>query len=183
MPEQELDLLKLSACLMTQTGTGAPQIVRGNAIHTAFRGPGFYDAPDDFRTEAARSNAAGLVNRPRDWAGRDTRGCQPVVHGKLDPCRDRHCSNVTTLAGEVCDYPMLFPLLEVLDGEPSYLCPPEAATQENRDHGIVAFRTQIVTTESCKQSLPLVSRQPIPNTHAMLLDALDPTDSGRKVGA
>ena len=90
---------------------------------------------------------------------------------------------MTALAGEVCEYPVLFALLKVLDGEPSYLCPPEAATQENRDHGIDAFRTQIVATESCKQSRPLVSRQPISNTRAMLLDALDPTDSDRKAGA
>jgi hypothetical protein len=48
---------------------------------------------------------------------------------------------MTTLTVEVCDYPMLFSLLEVLDGEASYLCPPEAATEENRNHGIVAFRT------------------------------------------
>ena len=34
---------------------------------------------------------------------------------------------------------MFFSLLEVLDGEPGYLRPPEAA---GRNHGVVAFGTQ-----------------------------------------
>jgi hypothetical protein len=32
MSEQELDLLKFSACLVAQPGTGAAEIVRSNAI-------------------------------------------------------------------------------------------------------------------------------------------------------
>jgi hypothetical protein len=46
-----------------------------------------------------------------------------VVHRQLDPGWDRHGSNVTTLADEVRNYPMLFPLLEMLDGESGYFRP------------------------------------------------------------
>src|SRR5450756_414575 len=44
--EQELNLFKLPACLMTQTGAGTTKIVRRNPIQTALRGPGLHDAPD-----------------------------------------------------------------------------------------------------------------------------------------
>ena len=44
MTKQELDLLQLSAGLMTQAGTGTAQIVRSNTVQTAFRGPGLHDA-------------------------------------------------------------------------------------------------------------------------------------------
>ena len=89
---------------------------------------------------------------------------------------------MTTLANEIGDYPMLFPLLEVLDGEARYLRPSEAATEENRDHGVVAFRTHVLTAERCEESLPLVGSQPIPDAHSMLLYSLDSPDSGRKIG-
>jgi hypothetical protein len=82
-----------------------------NAIQTAFRGPDLYDAPDDLRTETARPNSTGLIDRPKDRAGRDTGGGQPVVHGNLYPGRDGHSAHVAALADKICDYPMLFSLL------------------------------------------------------------------------
>jgi hypothetical protein len=41
-----------------------------------------------------------------------------VVHGDLDPGRDRHGSHMTAFADEIGDDPMLFSLLEIVDGEP-----------------------------------------------------------------
>lgn len=86
-----------------------------------------------------------------------------MVHRELDPGRDRHSPDVATLADEVGNYPMLLPLLEVLDGEPGYLRFPEAATEENCDHGVVAFGTQVLTGERRKEPPPLVGSQPIPD--------------------
>jgi hypothetical protein len=43
--EQKLDLLKLSACFVTQSGTGTAEIVRRNAIQTNFGGPCLDAAP------------------------------------------------------------------------------------------------------------------------------------------
>ena len=80
-------------------------------------------------------------------------------------------------------YPMLFSLLDVFDSEPGYLRSSEATPEENGDHGIVAFGTQAFSAERSEESLPLVSSQPIPDAHAMLLYALHPPDSSRKVGA
>jgi hypothetical protein len=141
MSEQELDLLKLSACLVAQSGAGTAEIVRRNAIQTTFRGPRLYDAPDDFRAETTCRDPVGLVDRPEDRAGRDAGSGQPAVHRKLHPGRDWHRSNVTTLANKVGDDPVLFSLLEVFDGEPGYLRSPEATTEQNRDHGVVPVGT------------------------------------------
>jgi hypothetical protein len=132
----------------------AAEIVRRNAIQTTFRGPRLYDAPYDFRTETACRDPVGLVNRPKNRAGRDASRGQPVVDRKLDPCRDWRRSNVTTLASKIGDDPVLFSLLEVFDGEPRYLRPPEAATEQNRDRCVVAFGTQVLTAERYEESLP-----------------------------
>ena len=64
--EQELNLFKLPACLMTQTGARTTKIVRRNLIQTAFSGPSLHDAPDHLRTESARSDSSGLIDRPRE---------------------------------------------------------------------------------------------------------------------
>jgi hypothetical protein len=64
--EQKLNLFKLSACLMTQTGAGATKIVRRNPIQTALRGPGLNNAPNYLRTESVRSDSVGLIDRPKD---------------------------------------------------------------------------------------------------------------------
>jgi hypothetical protein len=55
--EQELNLFKLPACLMTQTGAGTTKIVRRKSIQTALRGPGLHDAPDHLRAESVRSDS------------------------------------------------------------------------------------------------------------------------------
>jgi hypothetical protein len=89
---------------------------------------------------------------------------------------------MSTFADEVRNYPMLFSLLDVFDSEPGYLRSSEATAEENGDHGIVAFGTQAFSAERSEESLPLVNSQPIPDAHAMLLYALHPADSSRKVG-
>jgi hypothetical protein len=183
MSEQELNLLKLSACLVAQSGTCTAEIVRRDAIQTTFRGPSLYDAPYDFRTETACRDPASLIDRPKNRAGRDASSGQPVVDRKLDPGRDGHRSNVTTLANKIGDDPVLFSLLKVFDGESCYLSSSETTTEQNRDHCVVAFGTQVLTAERCEESLPLVRRQPIPDAQTMLLYALDPPDSRRKIGA
>ena len=101
---------------------------------------------------------------------------------RLDPGRDRYGSHMATLADKVGDYPVLFSLLEIFDGEPRCLGSPEATSEENGDHGIVAFAAQILTLEHREESLALFGSQPIPDPHAMLLHALDPPDSCRKIG-
>ena len=102
-----------------------------------------------------------------------------MVLRELHPPRDWHSSNLTTLANEVGDYPVLFSLLEVFDSEPSDIRPSESTTEENRDHCVVAFGTQVLSAERCEKSLPLFSSQPIPDARAVLLYTLDPADSGR----
>jgi hypothetical protein len=182
MTEQKLDLFKLSARIMAQTGAGATKIVRRNPIQTAFQGSRLHDAPDHLRTECARANTLGLIDRAKNRTRRDTGGSQPAIHRALDPNRHWHSAHVPAFADEIRDHPVLFSLLEVFHGKPGHLRPPEAATEQNRDHGVVTSASYILATEHLKEPLTLIGRQPIPDAHAMLLYALDPPDSGRKVG-
>jgi hypothetical protein len=44
---------------------------------------------------------------------------------------------VTAFPDEIGDDPMVFSLLEIFDGEPGYLRPPEATTEQHCDHCVV----------------------------------------------
>jgi len=46
---------------------------------------------------------------------------------------------VAALADQIGDYPVFFSLLQLLYGKPSELRPPEPASEEDRDHGVVAL--------------------------------------------
>ncbi len=61
-----------------------------------------------------------------------TQSLSAGAKGYPDPDRDWHRSNVTALANKIGDDPVLFSLLEVFDGEPRYLRPPEATVLSKR---------------------------------------------------
>jgi hypothetical protein len=63
---------------------------------------------------------------------------------------------VTAFADEIGDDPMLFSLLEVIDGEPRYLRAPEATTERNRDDCVVKSAAQILTAERRQEPLRLI---------------------------
>jgi len=88
---------------------------------------------------------------------------------------------MSSFADEVRNYPRLFSLLDVFDREPGYLRSSEATAAENGGHGIVAFGTQAFSAERSEESLPLVSSQPIPDAHAMLLYGFQPQGRGSEV--
>jgi len=96
--KQELDLLQLSAGLMTQPRTSSPQIMRRNPVEAASRTPRFHNAPDHFRTEPSCSDPTGLVDRPEYGAAYNIRLRQPDVHRRLDPGRDRDRSDEAAFA-------------------------------------------------------------------------------------
>jgi hypothetical protein len=125
-------------------------------LHAAFGGPGFYDAPYHLRTEAARSNPLSLIDCPKHRSGSDTCSGQPVVECGFDPGWNGYSPYVAALADKIGDHPMLFSLLEVFDSEASNFRPSEAATEENRNHGVVTAAAQIHRVEHRKESLPLV---------------------------
>src|SRR5271165_791565 len=161
---------------MTQASAGAPQIVGRDAVETAFRASGFDHAPDDLGTETVGCNPTRLVDCKKGWPGADTGGGQPVIHCRFDPGWDGYGSHVATLPNEVCDYPMLLSLLEMFHGERGQFRSPEAASQEDSDHGVVTLATKIPIVEDGKKSFPLFSGQPVSNPHAVLLDVFNDGD-------
>jgi hypothetical protein len=76
---------------------------------------------------------------------------------------------VAALANEIGYYPMLFSLLQVLDGEPGNFRPTQTASEEDSYHGVITHAAQIGGIEYGEESFSLLSSQPVSNAHAMLL--------------
>ena len=72
--EQELDLLKFPAGLMTQTSACATHIVRSDVFKAALRTSCFHHAPNDLWAEGALPNSFGFIDGPKYWAGGDAGG-------------------------------------------------------------------------------------------------------------
>lgn len=89
--------------------------------------------------------------------------------------------HVAPFANEVCDYPVLLSLLEMFRGERGQFRSPEAAAQEDSDHGVVKLPTNIPIVEGYKKSLSLFSSQPVANPHAVLLDAFHLSNARREI--
>jgi hypothetical protein len=141
MTEEELDLLKLAARFMAQTGTCAAKIMRSYIFQATFRAPGFHHTPDDLRTESGFRNPLGFIDSPKYGPCDNTGGAQPVVDGGFYPGGNWNCPDMATLSHQISYYPVLLPLLQTLDRQQCRLRPSEATAQEYCDHGIVAFAT------------------------------------------
>ncbi len=184
VPEQELNLLQFSACFVAQTGTRAAKVV--GCVHTsevARAASLLYNAPDHLWAEAVRRSPSRLVDCPKDRTSCDLRCRGPGAQACFDPERNRHRPDVTAFANEIRKKPVLFALLQILNGERCQFCPAQPAAQENGDHCVIPNAAQGLTIKYRKQAPPLFGRKPISDPNSKFLDTFYSTDSGRQVRA
>ena len=71
-----------------------------------------YDLPQHLRRHAVALHAAGLVNRAKHRTFGNSGSSAPDVNRGLDPLRDRNRPDMSSLALQVRDHPMLCPNLD-----------------------------------------------------------------------
>jgi hypothetical protein len=158
MPEQELNLLQFTACLVAQAGASSAQIVWSDTRRIAGTARGSHGRPDYFRTETYFCDSARLVDRPEDWSGR------------FDPRRNWNGSDVATLPNQIGKHPVLFPPLQVLHRHCGHFRAAESAAKQDGNHGVVPRAAEGNTVKRAEQSLALVGGQPVPEPYAVLLN-------------
>jgi hypothetical protein len=90
---------------------------------------------------------------------------------------------VTAFADELSKDPVIFALLEILNGERCQLRPAQSAAEENGDHCVIPDAAQGLTIKHLKQAPPLFRREPISRSELQVPDALYTTNSDRQVRA
>ena len=83
MPQKELNLLQLTACLMAKTGTSAAKIVRRERRDLTILCFLLHDTPNDLGAESAAPNPASLVDRTKQRAGCNAGGGDPKMLSRL----------------------------------------------------------------------------------------------------
>ena len=101
----------------------------------------------------------------------------------MDPIRDRDGSNVPSLSAQVYDCPMPFALLQVAEGQLRELVATESTGQQYGKQRPVAFALQPLAVWCLPECLPLFGGQPVAESDAQLLDALDAPYPRSQVGA
>ena len=101
MPQQELNLLKLTAAVVTKLRTGPPQVVRCNVVQACSLTATPDHIPHNVLREATPPYLPLAGNRSEDLAVGDAGSASPLVECGLDPIRNRHGADVATLANQI----------------------------------------------------------------------------------
>src|ERR1700722_15401954 len=107
MPKKELNLLQLTAGLMTKTGTSPTKVVWRERLDITSLRFLLHDTPNDFGAESVTPNPASLVDRTKERAGFNSGGRHPDVNSSFHPVRNRDCSYVAALADKIGNDPMI----------------------------------------------------------------------------
>jgi hypothetical protein len=108
---------------VTESRTRATEIVRRQFLDAGVGRGAPDDVPEHLRRLAIAPDSPRLVDRAKDAPVRQTRRLRPGVYGGLHPRRHRDRSDVSALADEIGDDPVLLPLLDGFQGEPQRLAP------------------------------------------------------------
>ena len=108
MPQQELNLLKLTTAVVAQLRAGPSQVVRCNVLQACFLAAGSDHVPDNVLREAAAPHLSPSRDRSEDFALRDIGCAYPLVESGFDPVRNGHGANVATFANQInhCPVPL-----------------------------------------------------------------------------
>src|SRR6516225_2247257 len=141
------------------------------------------DMPDELFRYSFAPNSTCATHPPEKAACANSGGPCPVIQKTMHPIRDRNGPNVTTLSAQVHDCPMTFALLEMAHGQAGELVPTESARKQEAQQCPITLALHLLLVGCLPECLPLLGGQPVAKPDAQLLQALDPPDSSRQIGA
>src|SRR5436853_6705066 len=182
MPEQELNLFKLSSTVMTQLCTGPPQVVRCNVLQACSLAAGSDHVPGDVLREAAAPHLSPSGDRSKDFALTNPSGSCPLIESGFHPVRNGHRANVATFTNQINNGPVSLAHLDVVQFQTDQFRPAKATTEQRGQHRIIALEAHSVSPHMLEHFRTLLRIQPITGPESELLDSLDAANHGRQLG-
>ena len=108
---------------MAQPGTASPKIVWCQLVDANFLGELLDDVPNDFVRHFLSPNSHCLTHAAKQLPLADASGCEPIIYYLLDPSGKRDGANVASLPEKVHNRPVLFALLQMVEGQLDDLAP------------------------------------------------------------
>src|SRR6266568_228969 len=183
MPEQELNLFKLSSTVMTQLCTGPPQVVRCNVLQACSLAAGSDHVPDNVLREAAAPHLSPSGDRSKDFALTNPSGLCPLIESDFHPVRNGHRANVATFANQINNGPVSLAHLDVVQLQTNQLRPAKATTEQHGQHRRIALGPHSGSPRMLEHFRTLLRAQPIPGAKPKLLDTFHPADPGSEFRA
>ena len=112
--QQELNLFQLASAVMTQLGTGPPQVVGCDMLQARSPTAGPDHVPHHILRNALAPYLARPGDCPKDLSFGNAGGCRPLIERGFDPLWDRHGADVAALADQVHHRPVPLPHLDVV---------------------------------------------------------------------
>src|SRR6266566_7657316 len=182
MPEQELNLFKLSAAIVAQLRAGPPQVVRCNVLQACSLAAGSDHVPDNVLREAAAPHLSPSGDRSKDFALTNPSGSCPLIESGFHPVRNGHRANVATFANQINNGPVSLAHLDVVQLQTEQFRPAKATTEQHGQHRIIALGAHSVSPRMLEHFRTLLRAQPIPGPESELLDSLDAANPRRQLG-
>ena len=127
MAKQKLDLLQFASRYVAQPSAPSAQVVRRQFFDASFRSELADNVPDDLLGHTLTPDPPSSVDPTKHSSGSKSRTLDPNVKDRLHPIRHRNRPNVTRLAHEIDNGPMLLSLLQVSEVQFHGFVPPQAA--------------------------------------------------------
>jgi hypothetical protein len=89
---------------------------------------------------------------------------------------------VASLSDQINDRPVLFALLKVIQSQRYGFVPPQPAGEQQCQQCAVAFSFQSLMVGCLPKNMTLLRCEPVPETHAQLLDAFHPANASGGIG-
>jgi len=181
MPEQELDLLKLTTIAVAKFRASSSQVVRCNVLQARSLAASSDYVPDNVLRDAPAPHRLQPRDCSKDFAVRNSRGSCPLIESGLHPVRNGHRANVTTLADQINRGPVPLAHLDVIQLQADQLRSAKTTTEQHGQHCIIALGTHTVATSSPEHFRTLLCTQPVVGAKPELLDSPDATDPRRQL--
>src|SRR5580704_11966864 len=146
MPEQELNLLLLTAAIVAQLRAGPPQVVRCNVLQACSLAAGSNHVPHDILREAAASHLSPPGDRSKDFALTNPSGSGPLIESGFHPAWNGNRADVATLADQIHGCPVTLTHLDLIQLQAHKFRPAKTTTKQHGQHCVVALGSHAIAT-------------------------------------
>src|SRR2546426_7068524 len=142
-----------------------------------------HNCPDHFWRKAASPDSSCFINGSQKWTCINAGANGPHVDCFLHPLRNWDCPNVATLSSKVCNDPVSFSKLEVLQSQRCYLGSSETTTDQKCEQSTIASAVESLSVFRAQQLLAFFRGQPVSDTYSQPSNTLHATYACRDVRA
>jgi hypothetical protein len=157
--------------------------MRGQIFDGRPLGAALYNVPHDPLRYAISPGLACAANTPKLATFAHASGRQPGIDGVLDPIRDGHRSNMSALANQIDNGPVILAPLKVGNLQFCRLLAAQPATQEDPEQRSIPFALERILVRRLPERFGLFSSEPVTKANAEILRPFDSPDASSKIRA